>query len=56
LIGHNVERVKELGQEVSNFRRNHRDSADVIVKVVKELDGKVISAGQLGDEKQGSKI
>jgi hypothetical protein len=33
LIGHNVARVKELGQEV-----------------VKELDGQVVSEGQLGSE------
>ncbi|KAK8849548.1 hypothetical protein IAR55_004883 [Kwoniella newhampshirensis] len=39
LIGHDVDRVKELGQEV-----------------VKELDGKVVSEGKLGAEKEGSKI
>ncbi|KAK4687120.1 hypothetical protein P7C73_g3004, partial [Tremellales sp. Uapishka_1] len=39
LIGHDVERIKELGQEV-----------------VKELDGKVVSEGQLGAEKKDAKI
>ncbi|ORY34871.1 MoaB/Mog domain-containing protein [Naematelia encephala] len=39
LIGHDVERIKELGQEV-----------------VKELDGKVVSQGQLGNEGKPAKI
>ncbi|CAD6566488.1 MAG: hypothetical protein TREMPRED_002652 [Tremellales sp. Tagirdzhanova-0007] len=39
LIGHDLERIKELGQEVVN-----------------ELDGEVVSAGQLGDEKPESKM
>jgi len=39
LIGHDVERIRSLGQEV-----------------VKELDGKVVSEGQLGAEKEASKM
>ncbi|WWD20180.1 hypothetical protein CI109_104656 [Kwoniella shandongensis] len=39
LIGHDVERIKELGQEVA-----------------KDLDGKVVSEGKLGSEKEGAKI
>lgn len=35
LIGHDVERIKELGREVE-----------------KELDGKIISEGTLGNEKE----
>ena len=29
---------------------------DIMIQVVKELDGQVVSAGQLGDEKPESKM
>lgn len=39
LIGHDIERIEALGQEV-----------------VKELDGKVVAQGKMGEEKETSKI
>ncbi|WWC65981.1 uncharacterized protein I303_108603 [Kwoniella dejecticola CBS 10117] len=39
LIGHDIERVRELGQEV-----------------VKELDGKIVSEGKLGNESKEAKV
>ena len=56
LIGHDVERIRGLGQEVNTSHPLCSSAGHSISQVVKELDGKVISAGQLGDEKQESKM
>lgn len=49
-----MERIRELGQEVSSVRTTIGLGADY--QVVKELDGKVAAEGQLGAEKEPSKM
>lgn len=54
LIGHHVERVKELGQEVCQMSVCY-GWADTL-QVVKELDGEVVAAGRLGDDTPSAKV
>jgi hypothetical protein len=57
LIGHDVERIKELGKEVSPAEAAAYILVLILMKQVeKELDGKIVSEGTLGSEKETSKI
>lgn len=56
LIGHDVERIKELGKEASVTPYATRNTVLTSLQVEKELDGKIVSEGTLGSEKETAKI